>query len=246
MSVFSPEKFKQAIRGRGGLTKGYLFETTLTFTGNMPTALFGPDAQKRQLALCRATTIPAAVIEATELKYFTRAVKIPGARTYPPITLTFLNTKDYDLYKLMRRWQGLLNGFHGNARMTEDGRAVGGISVGPLSTSTVGYGNITYEDLFATVQLQHFDVTGSRSLVSQILQNAGIATGTFGPGHSGTVAGTIGAFFADTEHEAIGLYTLYNVFPTNIGGLTFGHDSEEYQTFDVEFQYLDMSFANEY
>lgn len=63
----------------------------------------------------------------------------------------------------------------------------------------------------------------------------------------GSVANAIGSRFTrsiESRNPKIATYTFRNIFPTSISGLQFTQeDDSAYQTFDVEFQYLNIEYT---
>lgn len=110
MPSFSVDDFKAAI---GTPARSHSFRCTIT-APSIVTSHFTPDASY----LCKATTLPSATVETTELSYFSRAVKIPGKRTYAPITLTFYASENYELRGGFEKWSSALNAYADNQRST--------------------------------------------------------------------------------------------------------------------------------
>lgn len=100
---FSVSKFKELIAKEGSLSRGVWFNCTITH----PNPNFQFD--ESHSFLCKAANLPTTQLDVTELKYFTRSVKIPAAKQYAPITLTFYNTNSYTLRNQFLKWISVFN-----------------------------------------------------------------------------------------------------------------------------------------
>jgi len=166
--------------------------------------------------LCKATTVPSWTVEATELSYFTRQISIPGKRTFQPLTLTFLHSQQYSSRVGFEQWNRLLNDPAANSR------------------------TITGTDLYSTITITQYD-----SVIDPLATLAiSIAKGIIKPG--GTLSDVAEIAISELiKAQPIATYTLYDAFPTSIGGLQFSYDNDaEIQTFDVEFRYQHMEFES--
>jgi hypothetical protein len=189
---FSIDAFKANVAGKGGFTRGNFFGCSIV----PPAALSLPSDS----SLCKSVTLPQATVEATEIPYFTRPVKIPGRRTFAPITLSFYNTADYSHRLMMEEWLTALNNPDTNRRRP---------------TTLTG-----------EIQLIHFDVGGGMDL------------GTLVSGFR--LLGLAAFFFKGSTHHPLAVYRLHGAFPTSVGPMAFTMETDEIQTFDVEFQYQSM------
>lgn len=100
-SQFSITQFKATIDAAGGLSRGVFYECQIT--------LGLVDFGQEQILLCKAANLPTTQLDFTELKYFTRSVKVPAARQFQPVTLTFYNTENYDLRTKLLDWLSRFN-----------------------------------------------------------------------------------------------------------------------------------------
>jgi hypothetical protein len=189
---FSIDAFKSSVASKGGFSRGNFFSCLIVppfYLGELP-----------DTSLCKSATLPQSTVESSEVAYFTRPVKIPGRRTFPPITLSFYNTADYTLRSFMEAWQSVLN-------HPDENRRVGA-------------------SLYGEMTLTHFDVGG------------GVDLGTLVAGFPGL--GLAAAFFKGSTHRPLAVYRLHGIFPSTVGPMTFTMESDEIQTFDVEFHYQSM------
>lgn len=109
MGNFSVTEFKSAVAKAGGLTRGNFYRCVIGGDNNIDRTL-----------LCKAVEMPAIAVTPVELRYFTRPIKIPGAREYGPLTLTFFNTANYVTRNFFEVWHGTLSSYQSNARNVLD------------------------------------------------------------------------------------------------------------------------------
>lgn len=217
MTSFSLSDFKNQIARAGGLSRSHLFRCTINFHADAPLVLKNYPGSRTRAIVCKAAKVPEFKINSTELHYMTRPIHVPGGRTHSAFSSTFFSTNDYNTYNLFTTWQGLFNSFHNNRRGFID--------------SSVGIGDYVQEvevttnpsSLYADITLEHFspESTGIGILESIPLLNLLL------PG----------------DNTKIATYRLKNAYPTSIGGLSFSHDdSDQFQSYDVEFNYLDIEY----
>lgn len=136
---FSIDAFKSSVASDGGFTRGYLFACSI-----LPQSM-ALSWDRSMTVLCRAATLPAETIETTELFYHTRPVRIPGRRTYPPITLSFFSTANYSVRSFFESWMMALNDPDENRRLLNHDNAI-----------------------YADITLDHFDI-GHTGTVNHLL-----------------------------------------------------------------------------
>lgn len=129
-SRFSISQFKSTIDAAGGLSRGVFYDCQITLNASLespgatastgiPTFSTGTTGfGYEQLLLCKAANLPASQIDFTELKYFTRSVKVPATSQFSPITLTFYNTQNYQLRNKFLAWMSRFNQPLTNSRDT--------------------------------------------------------------------------------------------------------------------------------
>lgn len=111
---FSINEFKDIIMSAGGLSRGVFYNCQITLHSSPTTtgtrfATTATGFGYEQLLLCKAANLPATQLDFTELKYFTRSIKIPAARQFQPVTLTFYNTQNYELRNKFLEWSFRFN-----------------------------------------------------------------------------------------------------------------------------------------
>lgn len=111
---FSITNFKSTIDAAGGLSRGVFYDCLITVnppasTTGTPFTSSAVSFGEEQLLLCKAANLPTSQLDFTELKYFTRSVKIPAARQFQPVTLTFYNTQNYELRNKFLEWVSRFN-----------------------------------------------------------------------------------------------------------------------------------------
>ena len=87
-----------------GLARPTLFEVIIT----LPDALDNGAATKVQL-LCRAASIPPSIMEAIDVYYFGRTIKVKGDRTFPDWTVTVYNDEDFIIRNTLEQWSNKMN-----------------------------------------------------------------------------------------------------------------------------------------
>jgi hypothetical protein len=97
---FSIDSFKNTIMQQGGLARPFFFKLLIYPASDCPQKLWDMFNSYGWAFLCRSATLPAAIVQPIELKYFTRSIKIAGAREVQPVTVTFFNTTDYKLHSI--------------------------------------------------------------------------------------------------------------------------------------------------
>jgi len=100
-----------------GLTYGgarpTLFDVYLT-----PPAGVGADqnSQDKFRFTCRAAALPAATIQAIDVGYFGRKIKVQGDRTFADWQVTVMNDEDFLVRSMFEKWSNALNRLESNIR----------------------------------------------------------------------------------------------------------------------------------
>jgi len=126
---FSITQFKSIIDEAGGLSRGVFYDCQITFSTVMLFGRLETGFSYEELLLCKAANLPPAQLDVTELKYFTRAVKVPAARQFQPVTLTFYNTQNYQLRNKFLKWVSRFN-----QPLTNSRDSAGGVNLGLYGT----------------------------------------------------------------------------------------------------------------
>lgn len=92
------EGFKGAF---SDLARPNRFEVSLGRAGNME-------------FFCKATEVPPLSVEAMDVPYQGRIIKLPGDRTNPDWTATVYTSEDYAIYKALKQWNEQINQPQGN------------------------------------------------------------------------------------------------------------------------------------
>lgn len=219
---FNLTNFKSQLIREGGLSRGYYFECQI----NLP----GPNTEisKTVPLFCRAATLPAMVVEVNTTKFYGKEVRYPGARTSGSFTLTFFNTYSYSIRNQFIRWQEALRSFDTNTQQDAT----------PAPYLNTDLTLLHYSDVSSILpSLVRPRVPGSAS------QNVLGADGEISLRDVEVmIQDNEPALRKFPEHLLVGTYKLEKVFPSSISPLTFAFDNDEFQTFDIEFQYLNMHF----
>ena len=101
----------------GGGARPSLFDVSLT----LPDAVHrSGDARDKIVFTCRATSIPIATLEAVDVPYFGRKIKLAGDRTFPDWSVTIMNDEDYIVRNAMEEWSASMNSVVTNLRKIDD------------------------------------------------------------------------------------------------------------------------------
>ena len=219
---FNLSEFKSQLAREGGLSRGYYFKCQI----NSP---WSTQQTKKMVTLfCRAATLPSMAVEVNTAKFYGKEVRYPGSRTSGSFTLSFFNTYSYSVRDLFTRWQEALRSFDTNTQQ----------DVNPAPYLNTDMTLLHYSDLSSILPVlvrprasgsAAQNVLGSDEQIS--LRDVDIMA------EDNPVLKTF------PDHLLSGTYKLEKVFPSNISPLTFAFDNDEFQTFDVEFQYLNMQFV---
>lgn len=215
MPPFSISEFKSQVTRSGGFSDGHLFRVLVDFKPDAASILkSGLDSRTRPL-LGHSVTLPASTVEPVTLNYHTRQLKIPGARTFAPVSVTFFSLNDYSTRSLFARWQGVFASLTTNRRGVLENQR----TIGYQTTTEELPGNIN--DYYATITLEHY---ANQSDISALWESF-----------------PINLFFGGGSNKKVATYILRNAYPSSVGGLVFTHENEGPQTYDVEFQYQSMT-----
>jgi len=261
---FNISRFKDVIEDRqGGLTKGTFFVCSISPGGNAEELGFA--FEKDDLLVCKAVNLPAEQLNFTTLKYHTRAIKIPTTREFGPITLSFYNTGDYNLRTNFFNWMNMYNSAVGNLRgLEETYHLYDSVRTDKIAAANSGTFNGiahrgaagSYATMFATMELVPFTNDGVLKpsdllkVLGQIAIDAAQQAASRRVGILGGATGIVANHFKnklqiESNNRPLASYKFTYAFPTNIGPLQFSYDDDaSFQTYDVEFQYLDMRYSN--
>ena len=111
-SGFNISTFKTRGLTYGG-TRPTLFEVYLT-----PPAGVGADqnSQDKFRFTCRGASLPAATIQAIDVGYFGRKIKVQGDRTFSDWQVTVMNDEDFLVRSMFEKWSNALNRMESNIR----------------------------------------------------------------------------------------------------------------------------------
>ena len=111
-SGFNISTFKTRGLTYGG-TRPTLFEVYLT-----PPAGVGADqnSQDKFRFTCRGASLPAATIQAIDIGYFGRKIKVQGDRTFADWQVTVMNDEDFLVRSMFEKWSNALNRMESNIR----------------------------------------------------------------------------------------------------------------------------------
>lgn len=64
--------------------------------------------------LCKASSLPASTVEAIDVPYLGRQIKVPGNRIFEEWTITVFNDIDFEIRKMVESWMNSINGHQDN------------------------------------------------------------------------------------------------------------------------------------
>jgi hypothetical protein len=74
------------------------------------------DSQDKFRFTCRGASIPAATIQAIDIGYFGRKIKVQGDRTFTDWQVTVMNDEDFLVRSMFEKWSNALNRLESNVR----------------------------------------------------------------------------------------------------------------------------------
>lgn len=95
-----------------------LFKGALTLGGARPNLFdvtIGGVNEKLRFT-CKAAQLPSSNVEAIEVPYFGRTIKVSGDRTFPEWTITVINDEDFSVRDRFEEWMNEMNGHQTNLR----------------------------------------------------------------------------------------------------------------------------------
>ena len=110
MAILGVDDFKSKLRGGGA--RPNLFKATINFPGYA-----GGDVELTSF-LCKAAQLPASEMNAIEIPFRGRQLKIAGDRTFASWTVTILNDTDFSIRNAMERWSNGINAHQANTGLT--------------------------------------------------------------------------------------------------------------------------------
>jgi len=138
--AFNIETFKSSALGQNGdLYRGNLFHVYINGQGFDQGFTF----------LCKAAQIPASTVEALEVPYQNRIIKLAGDRTFEDWTITVLNDQEFKYRGLFEEWMNRVNS-HESDISTAPGEYKTQMAVEPHRRNDTKIGTYTFEGAFPT------------------------------------------------------------------------------------------------
>ena len=224
---FSLNAFRAKLSAEGGLNRAAFFGVRFTFPANVtstPTFLNIFAGSQTYPMLCKGARLPANEVEPIILSYFSRKVKIPGARQYQPLNLSFFTTGNFAQRHAFDEWQALFSSHTGNARGVRESL----VNTNPPTAPPPTFDAMT---AYATIEVTAY---GMGTVLPLVVTNPISGVGVIARNTSNDPY---------PENVPLNTYIFENAFPTRIGGLEFSYDNTDLQTYDVDFEYLNMRQA---
>ncbi len=101
--------------------------------------------------LCKASSLPASTVEAIDVPYLGRQIKVPGNRVFEEWTVTVFNDIDFEIRRRVESWMNEINSHEGNVGQASINGVYSDASVTQLGRD--GEELYTYEikDMFPTM-----------------------------------------------------------------------------------------------
>ena len=77
-----------------------------------------PNAETVMSYRAKSAQVPSSTIESLEVKYFARAIKLPGRKTYEDYTINFYEDEDLTVRNAFEAWSNAINSPETNTRLT--------------------------------------------------------------------------------------------------------------------------------
>jgi hypothetical protein len=122
--TFNVNQFKNELVYGGA--RSSLFQVQLSLPGGLAdsvnngvsdaTGLPAPVVERKLAFMAKATSLPGSKVDAIDVGYFGRKVKVAGARTFEPWSVTIMNDEDFIIRKALENWLAAINGHETNIR----------------------------------------------------------------------------------------------------------------------------------
>jgi len=110
MAILGVDDFKAKLKGGGA--RANLFKATINFPG------YAEGNVELTSFMCRAAQLPASTLNAIEVPFRGRQLKIAGDRTFETWTTTIINDTDFGTRDALERWMNGINSHTSNVGFT--------------------------------------------------------------------------------------------------------------------------------
>jgi len=110
MAILGVDDFKAKLKGGGA--RANLFKATINFPG------YAAGNVELTSFMCRAAALPASTLNAIEVPFRGRQLKIAGDRTFETWTTTIINDTDFGTRDALERWMNGINSHTTNIGFT--------------------------------------------------------------------------------------------------------------------------------
>ena len=110
MAILGVDDFKAKLKGGGA--RANLFKATINFPG------YAAGNVELTSFMCRAAQLPASTLNAIEVPFRGRQLKIAGDRTFETWTTTIINDTDFGTRNALERWMNGINSHTTNIGFT--------------------------------------------------------------------------------------------------------------------------------
>uniref|UniRef100_A0AAU6W401 Tail tube protein n=1 Tax=Pseudomonas phage Cygsa01 TaxID=3138529 RepID=A0AAU6W401_9VIRU len=93
-----------------GVHRQYKYRVTVNF----PSIVASNDVTRTASLLAKSTAVPESIIGEMVINWGGREIPLPGDRTFPEFTLSFINTNDFKVREAWEAWSELINGSESN------------------------------------------------------------------------------------------------------------------------------------
>lgn len=193
---FSINQFREQVNARGGFARSHVYICKVIHP------LFKNYEKDKDFLFCRSVALPSFSVNTEEIKFFTRSIKFPGARTaFEPARLTFYNTNDFKLRKKFELWNNLLNAFYANVRggfdeafqITKNNTFSTGFGEYRDAYTAIEGGSFKEEYLYGKLVLVHFSIEAEVAGLGGVIRRGSNALGGLlsGAGLGGTLTNNL-------------------------------------------------------
>jgi hypothetical protein len=117
MAILRVDDFKGKLTGGGA--RANMFEVNVNFPGYA-----GGDKELTNF-MCRAAQLPASTVQAVEVPFRGRIVKLAGDRTFEPWTITIYNDTNFSVRDAFESWMDGMNSHAGNVGVQSNNAGFG-------------------------------------------------------------------------------------------------------------------------
>lgn len=101
--------------------------------------------------LCKATQLPSSTVDAIDVPYLGRQIKVPGNRTFEDWEVTIINDTNFGIRTLVEKWLNNINGHVSNLGYTRVSEVYSDATVDQLDRDGATLYRYEIKDMFPTM-----------------------------------------------------------------------------------------------